>query len=135
MSDKVTKYYGYTVCLITVITFLITVSNLVSSFFDLSDPLHAKSHLIRDKSLASFEVYKMDILKSTRTAGEAGEAAYIPDDDAIRGMFEASKEEMIATVSLGARRSITVNGILVFLSIAIFSFHWIWMRRLAANHN
>ena len=133
MSDKVAKSYGYAVCLITVITFIITVSNLVSSFFDLSDPLHAKSYLTRDKSLASFEVYKMDILKSTRTAGEEGEPAYIPNDDAIRGMFEASKEERIAPVTLGAHRSMTVNGILVFLSIAIFAFHWIWMRRLSSK--
>ncbi len=135
MSDKVAKFYGYAVCLITVITFLITVSNLVSSFFDLSDPLYAKSYLTRDKSLASLEVYKMDILKSTRTAGEDGEPAYIPDDETIRGMFEASKEERIATVSLGARRSMTVNGMLVLLSIAIFAFHWIWMRRLSSKLN
>ena len=131
MSDKVAKFYGYAVCLITVVTFLIQVSNLVSSFFDLSDPLHAKSFMYRDKSLASFEVYKMDILKSLRLAGDEGESVYIPDDEAIRGMFEASKEEMISTVTLGARRSITVNSILVLLSIAIFAFHWIWMRRLA----
>lgn len=131
MSDKIAKSYGYAVCLITVITFLISVSSLVSAFFDLSDPLHAKSHLVRDKSLASYEVYKMDILKSLRLGGDEGESVYIPDDEAIRGMFEASKEEMISTVTLGARRYITVNGILVLLSIAIFAFHWIWMRRLA----
>ena len=133
MSDKVARFYGYAVCLITVITFLIAVSNLVSSFFDLSDPLHAKSYLVRDKSLASYEVYKMDILKSIRTTGDEGASVYIPDDEAIRGMFEASKDEMITTVTLGAHRSITVNGILVFLSIAIFAFHWIWLRRLATK--
>ena len=131
MSDKVARIYGYAVCLITVITFLIAVSSLVSSFFDLSDPLHAKSYLLKDKSLASFEVYKMDILKSIRATGDEGESVYIPDDDAIGGMFEASKEEMITTVTLSARRSITVNGILVFLSMGIFAFHWVWMRRLA----
>ena len=135
MSDKVARIYGYAVCLVAVITFLITSSSFVGSFFDLSDPLHAKGYRYVDKSLASFETYKMDILKSVRSKGEESEPAYIPDDETIRGMFEAAKDDRISTVTLDARRSMTVNGMLGILSVVLFAFHWFWMRRLGKNQS
>ena len=65
----VAQIYGYTVCLVAVITLLVTITTLVNAVFDLQDPLHADSKfqgLQGSPSLASFENYKMDVLKSPK---------------------------------------------------------------------
>ena len=134
MSSKGAKFYGYAVLIVAVITFLISVSSFVSAIFDLSDPMHAKSFMYRGgPSLASFETYKMDIMKSVRGADDEAEAAYIPDDETLRGMYEAAKNDRISKVTLEGRRSITVSAIMIFVSIGLFVFHWIWLRRLTRD--
>ena len=140
MSNKGAKFYGYIVLLVAVITFLISINKFIGSFFDLSDPLHANHYRFMGKSLASFETYKMDILNSPRTNVENlrlprinipnGKAVYIPDDETLKGMYKATKEDRILTVTLSAYRNMTVNGILVVLSIGLFIFHWFWLRKI-----
>ena len=129
MSNKGAKIYGYSVLLVAVITFLIATTNFIGSFFDLSDPLHAQSYRSSQESLASFETYKMDILKSSRSAATEGDEVYIPDEDTLRGMYQAALDDRISTVSLDARRTMTVSGILMIISIALFLFHWFWIRK------
>ena len=40
-SFRVAQIYGYLVCLVAVITFLISITQLVNSMIDLTDPIHA----------------------------------------------------------------------------------------------
>ena len=121
--------YGYLVCLVAVITFLITVTILVNSVMDLSDPLHAQSYTpAGSPSLASFENYKVDILKS----GEK-EQTFVPDDATLKAMFEAAKDDKIQGVKHRANRSIIVSGILIIISIVLFITHWMWVRRLGKS--
>jgi len=127
------QIYGYTVCLVVVITFLISVTSLVNAIIDLGDPLHAGSSFGAEKSLslASFENYKMDILKSTQKEGETSKAAYIPDDQTLRAMFEAAKAEKIQSAKHQANRSIIVDSMLIVICLVLFGTHWMWMRKLA----
>ena len=57
------KIYGYAVCLVAVITFLIAVAAMIFAVMDLGDPLYAGNNYNKS-SIASFETYKMDMLKS-----------------------------------------------------------------------
>lgn len=125
----VAHIYGYAVCLITVIILFISMTNLTNAIIDSGDPLHVVSYG-REKmpSLASFENYKMDILKSPEK-----ESAYVPDDQTLRAMYEASKANKIQSVQHRTRRSIIVNSILIVLCVVFFSTHWIWMRKLAKS--
>jgi hypothetical protein len=91
--QKMVQIYGYLICLVAVITILIGVSAFVSAIMDLGDPIH--SGWAPPQSLASFDNYKMDILKSAPKEGEEARTAYIPDDQTLRAMYEAAKNDRI----------------------------------------
>ncbi|HUU28821.1 MAG TPA: hypothetical protein VM123_13505 [archaeon] len=129
-QHKITQLYGYAVCLVTVITFLISVSSFVGAIFDLSDPMHG-GYYPGGPSLASFENYKMDILKAPQQGQQASATAYVPDDQTLKAMYEAAKADRIQTVKLRAQRTLAADILIVALCIALFTFHWRWMRRLA----
>lgn len=74
--------------------------------------------------------YKMDVFRSLQKGQQSSTPGYVPDDEALRGMYEAAKADRIQSVRLQAKRTLTVNGLLIFVCIILFSTHWIWMRRL-----
>jgi hypothetical protein len=125
-SHKIAQIYGYVVCLTAVITFLISLAGIIGAIFDLSDPLHARSYGYKGPSLVSFETYKVDVLKSTREESPG----YVPDDETIRGMYEASKADRIQRVRHQSQRNLTVSSLLILICIILFTTHWIWLRRL-----
>lgn len=129
---RMAQIYGYIVCLVAVITFIICLANIIPSIIDLGDPLHSGPvfAMQNQPSLASFENYKMDILKSTGKEGEQKEQAYIPDDTTLRAMYEAAKSDKIQTSKHQSMRSIIVSSIIMLVSIALFISHWIWLRKL-----
>ncbi|MHC5023025.1 MAG: hypothetical protein ACYTGG_03815 [Planctomycetota bacterium] len=121
--SRFAQIYGYLVCLVAVITFLICIGNIVAAAFDLSDPLHAWGDFEQQRILSSFENYRMDVLSSLP------EGQPVPDDESIRAMYEAAREAQIQTVRMQSMRTITVSGLLVVVSVALFVAHWIWLRR------
>lgn len=128
---RVQQIYGYLVCLVAVITFLISITQLVNSLIDLSDPIHAGWAPMNSPSLASYENYKMDILKSTGKADESSKAAYVPDEQTLRAMYQSAREDKIQTEKHRAFRSIIINSLLVVICIVLFITHWQWIRKLS----
>ncbi len=124
------QIYGYLVCLVAVITVLICVSTLVYAILDLGDPIHAGWTPPGAPSLASFDNYKMDILKSAPREGEAANR-YIPDDQTLRTMYEAAKNDKIQSVRHESNRTVVIDTILIVICIVLFVTHWRWMRKLA----
>jgi len=98
--------------------------------FDLSDPLHARD-IDGRPNLTSFEAYKMDVLGSARAVPEPSTSGYVPDDQTLRTMYEATKADRIQSVRFRAYRSLAVSGLVIVVCIALFATHWIWLRRLA----
>jgi hypothetical protein len=129
-SQRMAQIYGDLVCLVAVITVLICVSTLVSAILDLGDPLHAGWTPPGAPSLASFDNYKTDILKSAPKEGEAAKM-YIPDDQTLRAMYEAAKNDKIQNVRHESNRTIVIDTILIVICIVLFVTHWRWMRKLA----
>lgn len=125
--NRLPQVYGYLVCLVSVITFLVCVGNLVSAAFDLSDPLHAWGDFEQQRSLSSFENYRMDIVSSVP------QGQPVPDDQSIRGMYDAARDAQIRTVRLRSMRTITVSGLLLLVAVVLFVGHWIWLRRIAGG--
>jgi hypothetical protein len=129
---RIAQLYGYTVCLVAVITSLIAGSNVVQSAFDLSDPLHAERHG-RDLP-PSFEIYRAEYAQQQRGAEKAGgPVAVIPPDAELRAMYDAKRDDQLQTARHQARRSLAVNGVLLVVSIVLFATHWIWVRRVSAE--
>ena len=122
---KAGQIYGYIVCLVVVITFLISIAALIGAMFDLSDPLHVTQHGRQPTNLASFETYKIAKLESLQ------EGQLLPDDQTLRVAYESEKTNLIQSVRFQARRSLTINGLLIIICITLFTTHWLWLRRLA----
>lgn len=129
--QRMPQVYGYLVCLVAVITVLICASTLVYAILDLGDPIHAGYTPAGTPSLASFDNYKMDILKSVPKEGESAKAAYLPDDQTLRAMYEAAKDDKIQRVRHEANRTIVIDSILIAICIVLFATHWRWMRKLS----
>ena len=124
-KEKAALIYGYAVCLVAVITFIICIAGTVNAVLDLSDPIHAGYNRSGDPSLASFDNYKMDVLKSS-----ASEQAFVPDEQSLKAMYEAAKDDKIQGAKHRAHKNIMVNGLLIIVSLVLFFFHWKWLRRL-----
>jgi ATP-dependent Zn protease len=121
-KQKILQIYAVIICIVTVITFLISVSSIVSAYLDRSDPLHAWKTEI---SLSSFENFKMDVLKTTQK-----DQAYIPDDPTIQKMYDDAKSNKIKNVLHRSNNTIVVSAIIIVISIILFFIHWMLIRRL-----
>ena len=127
-QSKIPMIYGYAVCLVTIITVIISVAAFVNAVIDLGDPLYAERDYNKTPSLASFDNYKMDIYSSSDK-----EKAFLPDDQTLRAMYEAEKADKIHSVKHRSNRTMMVNGLLIILCIVFFTFHWRWMRKLSKS--
>ncbi|HCW05881.1 MAG TPA: hypothetical protein DGG95_00755 [Cytophagales bacterium] len=122
------QIYGYTVCLVAVITFLITITSLVNAIIDKDDPLHSGWNPAGSPSLASFDNYKMDVLKNLPQSDSKGNI--IPDDEKLKAMFEAAKADKIQSVNHQAYRSIVISSLLILVSATLFVTHWRWLKKM-----
>jgi len=130
--NRIAQLYGYAVCLVCVITFLISAGSLIGAVFDLSDPLHARTFgNDRQPSLASFENYKMDVLRSPPEGRQPAAQGYSPNDETLHAMYEAARNDRIQSIRLQAIRTITVASLSIGVCLVLFAIHWTWMRRLA----
>jgi hypothetical protein len=130
-SQRMPQVYGYLVCLVAVITVLICASTLVYAVLDLGDPIHAGYTPAGSPSLASFNNYKMDILKSTPRGNDFNKAGFLPDDQTLQAMYEAAKDDKIQRIRHESNRTIVIDSILILICILLFVTHWRWMRKLA----
>ncbi len=121
-KQKIIQVYAVIICVIAVITILITLSSLVSSYIDKSDALAVTIYSNSNQaSLASYENFKMDILKSTQK-----DQAYIPDDQTLHKMYDEAKSAKIKMVEHRANRDITVSAIIMVIALILFGSH-IWL--------
>jgi hypothetical protein len=132
---RMAQIYGYTVCLVAVITFIICIANLIPAIMDLGDPLHSGGMFIQSgtPSLASFENYKMDILKASKGDEQKPGSNWIPDDPTLKAMYEAARADRISQANHNSIRSIMVNSLILLISIVLFIVHWVWMKRLSQS--
>lgn len=105
----VAAIYGYAVCLVAIVASIFSVMGIVSSAMDARNPLQSRRSW--GPSFASFENYKIDMLADKEPS------AYVPDDVAMRAMFEAAKEEHRAIVRYRARRSIVTSVLVMAISV------------------
>ncbi len=121
-KHKIMQVYAVIICVVTVITFLISVSAIVSAMMDRSDPLHAWRSEVK---LSSLENFKMDVLKSSQK-----DQAYVPDDATILKMYESAKNDKILNVQHQSTTTITVSGIVIVICLVLFGTHWVLLRKM-----
>lgn len=119
--NRIQQVYATVVCVIAIITMLITIANLVSGYIDKSDPMHSRW---QDDNLSSFENFKMETMR-----GVSKDQAYIPDDVALRSMYDMAKEEKLKKAEHRINRDLTVSRLILIIAVVLFVIHWIMMRR------
>ncbi|MFI5187154.1 MAG: hypothetical protein ACHQF0_10540 [Chitinophagales bacterium] len=129
----VAQVYGYAVCLVTVITFLISTTALVTAVVDLGDPMHSGYTPQGSPSLASFENYRLDVMKSFQKGAETGEQSYAPTEQTLRSMYDAAKNDKIQSSNHQSDKTILISSLIIVICMILFFTHWNWLRRLTKS--
>lgn len=151
INNRIAQTYGYAVCLITVIVMLISIKQVVNALIDLSDPIRAEGggYGRMGRPLSNFEVYKMAARREpdprrpttvpappetvpTRPATSRPAADTLTDAE-LRGMYDAEREDVIASARFRAKRSLVGSLLLIILAGALFTFHWRWLKKRDAE--
>lgn len=127
--NRIPQIYGYTVCLIAVIAFLISINGVVDASFTLANPLHGSYG--PGEGLTSFESYE-----ASRGDRMAPDRNLPPDTTSVetrRRRFEALRADRIGMNRLQAWRRIVGSGLTMLISIGLFAWHWAWLRARMAE--
>lgn len=119
--NRVLQVYATVVCIIAIITMLITIANLVSDYIDKSDPIHSAW---QSDNLSSFENFKMETMK-----GISADQAYIPSDEEIMKMYESAKQDKLEKAEHRINRDLTVNRLILIIALVLFIIHWMIIRK------
>src|SRR3954468_6397478 len=125
--SRIAQLYGYTVCLIALITVLVTLPNLIETFFRLSDPLQAESQF--EPVLSSFDAYKATYDRAPFPGDEKAGPAPRPTDQDLRRQYEALRADRMQANTFQARRSLISQLLLLGFAVGLFYGHWRWLRR------
>ena len=134
-SERIPQIYGYAVCLIAVVVVLMSVNSLVDQAFLLSDPLAGANRygLAGGASLSSYESYRATrargrdfIPQPEGGATETDTAA--PSEAELRAEYESLREDALSRVRFESRRELTQSAVLLLLAVALFAWHWRWVR-------
>ena len=123
---RIGQIYGYLVCLIAVVTFLIRSTRPWARRSTCPTRCTARA-TAPTRGSQSFEVYRVEMQqRGTLAPVPAGAAAPAPADTAeLRAAFEAAREDHIRSVQFQARRELATSGLLVVVAAALFIVHWV----------
>ncbi|NWJ50162.1 MAG: hypothetical protein HXX14_04790 [Bacteroidetes bacterium] len=133
-SNRFTHIYGYLVCLVTVITFLICVTSLVDAVIDKTDPLHSAFGSYNSPDLTSFETYKLDLMKTIQQK-DSNQKNILPDDQILRKVYEAAKQGKIDKVLFNSNKTIIVSSLIILICFVLFLTHWRLARKSIKQAN
>mgnify|MGYP001791704491 CR=1 FL=1 len=129
-QNRIRQIYGYTVCLIAVVTSLISISGVVNNAIDLSNPLMAAGGY--DDSLNSFDAWMATRQKFTPPGGDAA-ARDTASDATLHVRYEAVRNSRISHLVFRARKGLIGQLLLLLIAVGLFATHWRWMRRLQGD--
>jgi hypothetical protein len=127
--NRIPQIYGYTVCLIAVVAFLISINGIVDATFTLANPLHGPYG--HGDGLTSFESYEASRVE--RTAPDRNPPADTTSVETRRRRFEALRSDRIDANRLQAWRRLVGSGLTMLIAIALFAWHWSWLRTRVAE--
>ncbi len=129
--NRVPQIYGYTVCLVAVITLLISANSLVQNAFTMANPLQGgQSRFGGEPSITSFEAYRATYERERAGPGpdSKGPIADTASETTMRMRYEALRTDRIERARFESLRSVTSSLLLLALSITLFTLHWRWLR-------
>jgi hypothetical protein len=123
-NDRVAQLYGYSVCLIALVTLLFAIPSLVDQMLSFGNNGVAGYGV---QSVRTFDAYKATRDSQTRISVD-GSTEPKKTDAQLRAEYEAVRADRISTAQSQSIRSIVTGSIMVLLAIGLFLFHWRWLR-------
>jgi hypothetical protein len=131
--NRIAEIYGYLVCLVAVVTVLITTNAVVDNIFVLANPL-ASEREWGGASLVSYEAFEATYEPREPAPpvrdGAAPQPAERPSGAELRRRYEVLRADRLAHARFRATRSLTTSGIVLAVALALFATHWRWLRGL-----
>ena len=124
--NRIAQAYGYSACLVALIVAIISVPMLLNAAFDRANPLQAESGF--GVSLISFEAYQ--VTSQRERASMAPGKADTTSEAAQRKRYDALVAERLAATRFRTTKAMFTSTVLLLLSIALFVFHWRWLKRV-----
>jgi hypothetical protein len=124
--------YGYLVCVIAVITFIVNVSGFIDAGFDRMNPLASgRSYGPYGGSLTSFESFRATYEgnRPTRVGPDPAARSDTLSTAELRQRYEALRTDQITNVAHQSTQRMVKHGLLLLLAVALFVTHWIWAQR------
>ncbi len=135
---RIGQLYGYTVCLVAVVTFLTSANSLVKAFFALANPISYGQEPFRmgfEPSLSSFEAFRATYMFGGRAmvnvASAAGDSSLRADTLStaeLQSRYDALRSERVAQVRQAALSEVVTSGMLIVIAVVLFGLHWRWLR-------
>jgi hypothetical protein len=129
--SRVAQLYGYTVCLIAVVVFLISTNSMLENAFALSNPLQTReSEFGFEPSVSSFESYRAtyDRERQMRSGPDAPAVRDSVPETVLRARYEVLRADRISRARFQAQRALATSTLSLILAIALFAIHWRWLR-------
>lgn len=121
----VPQLYGYAVCLVCVITILISSNHLINGLFDTVSP-----EMSREVTFAIDSYRQRATMAPPGPGGEATVVAELVPDSVWRARFEEDRTQRIAMVRYNGLRSVVSATLVLLIATAFFIGHWRWLRRI-----
>jgi hypothetical protein len=124
------QVYGYTVCLIAVITILISLNSIVNNVFEFAEPEMSREVTgeFGGRSLEACRQRWMRTSSSTRPEGPAAAAPDIPADSVLLALCAEERADRVAAVRHRALRSLVTSTLMLLVAGVLFAVHWRWLR-------
>lgn len=135
-SDRIPQQYGYTVCLITLIWAFVSFVRVVENALVLPSPeMRRTMEYGFEPSITSFEAFRISYDRS-RMIGMPGpqpqQLDSVPEPE-LRKRYEVLRADRIARARFQAIQAIVTQGLSFVIAVALFAFHWRWVRRHRAG--
>ena len=124
------QLYGYVVCLIAVITILISLNSLVNNVFEFAEPEMSREVTgeFGGQSLEACRQRYMRTTSATRPAEPAAVSAAIPPDSVLMALCSEERAERVVAVRHRALRSLVTSTLMLLVAGVLFAVHWRWLR-------
>lgn len=125
------QLYGYVVCLIAVITILISLNSVVNNVFEFAEPEMSRE-VTGEFGGRSLEACRQRYMTRTtgamRPAGPTAVSAEIPPDSVLMALCTEDRAERVVAVRHRALRSLVTSTLMLLVAGVLFAVHWRWLR-------
>ena len=127
------QLYGYTVCLIAVITILISLNSIVNNTFEFAEPEMSRE-VTGEFGGRSLEACRQRWMRTASSPGPdrsvtaPAPTTSVPSDSALLALCAEERTDRIAAVRHRALRSLVTSTLMLLVSGILFGVHWRWLR-------